>query len=54
VATTEPEEKEGASALFESLFRMLPVVLPLVQQFLATRKPAAPYEPELRYAGAMG
>ena len=52
VTTTGPTDTEGASAIFESLFRMLPVVLPLVQQFLATRKQAAPSGPAMRYAGA--
>lgn len=51
-ATITP--KDGASAIFESLFRLLPVVLPLVQQFLATpKKPAETYAQEGRYAEAM-
>jgi hypothetical protein len=50
-ATATP--KEGASAIFESLFRLLPVVLPLVQQFLASTKKPDTHAPDGRYAEAM-
>lgn len=54
VKTASPAEKDGASSLFESLFRMLPVVLPLVQQFLAAKKQPDGQAPnDLRYARAM-
>lgn len=53
-ATATP--KEGSTAIFETLYKMLPVVLPLVQQFLASGKKQAPaerqYTPNGQYAGA--
>ncbi len=54
-ATATP--KEGSAAVFDTLYKMLPVVLPLVQQYFASSRKEAPAErhrsPNGRYADAV-